>query len=430
MVLTNPTTGGVTASFAMLGDIHLAEPGAIIGFAGQRVIKETIREDLPDGFQRAEYLRDHGMVDMVVHRADVTRNLDSLNRLAGGTAGDRRNHLPAATKRQRRRKRASAVIAGDRRPDRQLHRLLGLHPKLIDLTLDRMWRTAALDHPERRLPPTIHIAGTNGKGSTLAFLRALGEAAGLRVHAYISPHLVRFNERIELAGQPIDDAGLSAILDRAERVNDGRPITFFEITTAAAMSAFADTPADLLLLETGLGGRLDSTNVLDRPLAHVITPISIDHQRFLGDDRAASPRQGRYSASRCAGGDRPAARAAGVIAEEAAKLGAPLFRHGAEWAVAAAPSTENGDGFQFTWRDQTYDLPAPVLAGGYQYPTPAPPSPPPMSSTPRRPDRPLSGPIAMAAPWRRCAGPAGYKLTVGRWSRACRWVRKSGRWRP
>ena len=125
------------------------------------------------------------------------------------------------------------MIAGDRRPDLQLQRLLGLHPKLIDLTLDRMWRIlAALDHPERRLPPTIHIAGTNGKGSTWLFW-ALGEVAGLRVHAYISPHLIRFNERIELAGQAIDDDALSEILDRAERANDGAAITF-EITTAAA----------------------------------------------------------------------------------------------------------------------------------------------------------------------------------------------------
>ena len=259
---------------------------------------------------------------------------------------------------------------GDRRPDRQLQRLLGLHPKLIDLTLDRMWRIlAALDHPERRLPPTIHIAGTNGKGSTLAFLRALGEAAGLRVHAYISPHLVRFNERIELAGQPIDDAGLSAILDRAERVNDGRPITFFEITTAAAMSAFADTPADLLLLETGLGGRLDSTNVLDRPLAHVITPISIDHQRFLGDDLTAiaDAKAGilRPGVPAVIGPQPPAA--ARVIANEAAKLGAPLFRHGAEWTVAAAPPAARRAGFHFTWDDQIHDLPAPALAGGHQY---------------------------------------------------------------
>ncbi|MEC8026426.1 MAG: Mur ligase family protein [Pseudomonadota bacterium] len=262
------------------------------------------------------------------------------------------------------------MIAGDRRPDRQLQRLLGLHPKLIDLTLDRMWRIlAALDHPERRLPPTIHIAGTNGKGSTLAFLRALGEVAGLRVHAYISPHLIRFNERIELAGQAIDDDALSEILDRAERANDGAAITFFEITTAAALTAFADTPADLLILETGLGGRLDSTNVLARPMAHVITPISIDHQRFLGDDLAtiADAKAGilRPGVPAVIGPQPPAA--ARVIAAEAAKLGAPLFRHGAEWAVAAASSAVIRGGFQFTWRDQIYDLPAPALAGGHQY---------------------------------------------------------------
>ena len=233
-----------------------------------------------------------------------------------------------------------------------------------------MWQIlAALDHPERRLPPTIHIAGTNGKGSTLAFLRALGEVAGLRVHAYISPHLIRFNERIELAGQAIGDDALSEILDRAERANDGAAITFFEITTAAALTAFADTPADLLILETGLGGRLDSTNVLAHPMAHVITPISIDHQRFLGDDLAtiADAKAGilRPGVPAVIGPQPPAA--ARVIAAEAAKLGAPLFRHGAEWAVAAASSTENRGGFQFTWHDQAYDLPAPALAGGHQY---------------------------------------------------------------
>ncbi|MEK9594934.1 MAG: bifunctional folylpolyglutamate synthase/dihydrofolate synthase, partial [Rhodospirillaceae bacterium] len=171
--------------------------------------------------------------------------------------------------------------------DKILQRLLSLHPKTIDLNLDRMWRILVLlGNPEQHLPPVIHIAGTNGKGSTLAFIRALAVASGLRSHAYISPHLVRFNERIELAGKAIDDAALEQLLDRCERRNDGVPITFFEITTAAALVAFSETPGDLLILETGLGGRLDSTNVVAKPAVSVITPISIDHQHFLGQELA------------------------------------------------------------------------------------------------------------------------------------------------
>src|SRR5438067_11394328 len=160
-------------------------------------------------------------------------------------------------------------------------RLTALHPKLIDLSLDRMWRIlAALDHPERKLPPVIHVAGTNGKGSTVAFMRAILEAAGLAVHVYTSPHLVRFNERFRLGGRPpADDGGagrlaseaeLAAVLTECEAANAGAPITVFEITTAAGFLLFSRRPADVLLLEVGLGGRLDATNVIERPLACVI----------------------------------------------------------------------------------------------------------------------------------------------------------------
>ena len=145
---------------------------------------------------------------------------------------------------------------------------------------------AALDHPERRLPPVIHVAGTNGKGSTVAALRAVLEAAGLKVHVYTSPHLVRFSERIRLAGSLIDEPQLAALLAEIEQRNGGAPITFFEVTTAAAFLAFARTPADVTLLETGMGGRLDATNVIDRPLATVIAPISFDHMQFLGNTLA------------------------------------------------------------------------------------------------------------------------------------------------
>ncbi|WP_134681886.1 bifunctional folylpolyglutamate synthase/dihydrofolate synthase [Paracoccus ravus] len=168
--------------------------------------------------------------------------------------------------------------------DAILSRLMQLHPKVIDLSLDRMERIlAALGNPERRIPPVIHIAGTNGKGSTQAMIRAGLEAAGKRVHAYTSPHLAHFHERIRLAGELIGESELAAILEECEAANGGQPITFFEITTAAAFLAFSRVPADYTLLEVGLGGRLDATNVIDHPALTVITPVSIDHTQFLGE---------------------------------------------------------------------------------------------------------------------------------------------------
>lgn len=169
--------------------------------------------------------------------------------------------------------------------DKILERLHRLHPKKIDLSLDRMTDILAkMDHPERKLPPVIHVAGTNGKGSTVAYLRAILQAAGLRVHVYNSPHLVRFSERIRLAGKLIDEDRLLEYLLECEKINGDDPITYFEITTAIAFKAFAECPADVLLLEVGLGGRLDATNVIDKPLSTVITPVSVDHEQFLGTD--------------------------------------------------------------------------------------------------------------------------------------------------
>ena len=163
--------------------------------------------------------------------------------------------------------------------DAILTRLLDLHPRKIDLSLGRTERLlAALGAPHHRLPPVVHVAGTNGKGSTVAFMRAMLEAAGMRAHVYTSPHLVRFNERIRLAGALVADADLSAALEECEQANGGAPVTFFEVTTAAAFLLFSRVPADVLLLETGLGGRFDSTNVVAAPAATVITPISMDHQ--------------------------------------------------------------------------------------------------------------------------------------------------------
>ena len=172
-----------------------------------------------------------------------------------------------------------------RTTDRILERLLSLHPKVIDLSLDRMYDILEkLGNPHHHLPPVIHVAGTNGKGSTISYIRSILEKANLYIHVYTSPHLVRFNERIRLGGKLIDEDYLQEILEHCETVNKGEPITYFEITTAAAFKAFADNPADVLILEVGLGGRLDATNVIDKPLCSVITPVSLDHEQFLGSE--------------------------------------------------------------------------------------------------------------------------------------------------
>ncbi|WP_099826957.1 bifunctional folylpolyglutamate synthase/dihydrofolate synthase [Oceaniglobus indicus] len=246
-----------------------------------------------------------------------------------------------------------------------LSRLMALHPKIIDLTLDRMWRLlAALGHPERALPPVIHIAGTNGKGSTQAMLRAGLEASGPRVHAYTSPHLARFHERIRLAGDLVSEPALAALLDECEAANGDVPITFFEITTCAALLAFARTPADYTLLEVGLGGRLDATNVIDTPLLCAITPVSIDHQQYLGDTlpEIAGEKAGILKRGvPCIVGRQDEA-ALDVIEARAARLGAPLLVHGQHWHVTR-------EGGRLIYQDETglLDLPAPRLPGAHQF---------------------------------------------------------------
>ena len=248
--------------------------------------------------------------------------------------------------------------------DRVLERLGRLHPKLIDLSLGRIERLlAALGDPQDQLPPVIHVAGTNGKGSTIATLRACLEAGGYRVHAYISPHLVRFHERIRLAGQLIEEEALIALLEECERANGGTPITYFEITTAAAFLAFARTPADIVLLETGLGGRLDATNVVAHPAVTGITPISLDHQAFLGDTIAqiAGEKAGILKPGVPAVvGPQPEAAEA-VIEARAAGLAAPLLRWQHEWRCAAIDA-----GMRFTGKHWRLDLPMPSLAGAHQ----------------------------------------------------------------
>jgi dihydrofolate synthase/folylpolyglutamate synthase len=248
-------------------------------------------------------------------------------------------------------------------------RLAALHPKRIDLSLERIERLlAALDHPERKLPPVIHVAGTNGKGSTIAFMRAILEAAGKRVHVYSSPHLVRFNERYRLgqagAGALVSDAELSATLEECERANAGHAITVFEITTAVGLMLFARHPADVLLLEVGLGGRLDATNVVDHPLATVITRIAIDHTDFLGDtiEKIANEKAGILKRDTPAIVAAQARDALAVIERQAARLNAPLKIAGEDWTA----TEERG---RLVYQDEAglLDLPAPKLYGRHQF---------------------------------------------------------------
>jgi len=248
-------------------------------------------------------------------------------------------------------------------------RLTALHPKRIDLSLDRLQRLlAALDHPEKKLPPVIHVAGTNGKGSTIAFLRAILEAAGQRVHAYTSPHLVRFNERFRIGGpggsKLVSDEELVATMEECERANAGGRITVFEITTAVGLVLFARHPADVLLLEVGLGGRLDATNVVDNPVATIITRISIDHTDFLGDslDKIAAEKAGILKHGVPAIIASQPRDALAVIERQAARLGVPLKVAGESWTA----TEERG---RLVYQDETglLDLPPPKLYGRHQF---------------------------------------------------------------
>ncbi len=243
-------------------------------------------------------------------------------------------------------------------------RLTALHPKKIDLSLGRIERLlAALGNPERRMPPALHVTGTNGKGSVIAHLRAMLEAAGYRVNAYTSPHLIRFNERIRTAGGAIGDDALIALLEECEAANGDDPITFFEMTTACAFLAFAKSPGDITLIESGLGGRLDATNVLARPLLTVITPVSRDHVQFLGDtiEMIAGEKAGilKPGVGVVMGPQSPVA--AKVLADRAGEIGAPMSRFGKEWSVTA-----NGGGIVWSNGAKALELPPSALAGPHQ----------------------------------------------------------------
>ena len=246
-------------------------------------------------------------------------------------------------------------------------RLAKLHPKKIDLSLGRIERVlAALGHPEKDLPPIIHVAGTNGKGSTIAFLNALAQAMGKTAHIYTSPHLMHFSERIVIGGHPIKNDAMVKAVERVERANQGKALTFFEAMTAAAFLAFRDHQADFCLLETGLGGRLDATNLV-KPKISIITPISYDHQAFLGESLAEiagekagiiKPKTILVSASQ----PKPAFE---VIEKQALSNQAPFFYQGRDWHI----KEKAGEGFDWSYRDSSLscDLPAPSLSGDHQY---------------------------------------------------------------
>lgn len=245
-----------------------------------------------------------------------------------------------------------------------LERLTKLHPKAIDLSLGRVERLLdRLGDPQNNLPPVIHVAGTNGKGSVVAFMRAMLEAAGRRVHVYTSPHLVRFGERIRVAGSIIEDEPLIGLLEECERANRDDPITFFEITTAAAFLAFARAPAEAVILETGLGGRLDATNTVQRPVLTVLTPISLDHQAFLGESLTAiaGEKAGILKPGvACVVADQERA-ARKVIAQRAEIVGAPLVHEGRDWFVQRI-----GERMHYRAGERRRDLPVPRLLGAHQ----------------------------------------------------------------
>jgi dihydrofolate synthase/folylpolyglutamate synthase len=251
------------------------------------------------------------------------------------------------------------------RTDAILKRLTALYPKFMDLDLGRELRLLdALGRPQDRLPPVIHVAGTNAKGSTIAYLRAFLEASGKRVHVYTSPHLVRFNERIRLAGKLVSTRRVNDALEAVERINAGKPITQFEITTSAALTLFAETPADYLLLEVGLGGDFDSTNVIDHPIGTIITPVDFDHQRWLGNtiDEIASHKAGILKRGAPAVIGRQRDEGLVAIERAAAKLRVTPFVQGRDYDSYAQ------DG-RLVYQDEAglIDLPPPALIGHHQF---------------------------------------------------------------
>ncbi len=252
-----------------------------------------------------------------------------------------------------------------RASDEVIQRLRANHPTLIDLTTGRVERLLhTLGDPHRKLPPVIHVAGTNGKGSTVAYLRAIAEAAGLRAHALTSPHLVRFAERIRISGRLISDEQLLALTDRVEAANAGEPISFFEVTTVLALLAFAETPADVCLIEVGLGGRFDATNVFDAPAVSVITPVDYDHLEFLGPglSKIAWEKAGIIKRGCPVVVARQMDEALDIIEREADDRMAPMLLMGRDF-----DAWEERGRLLVQMPERLLDLPAPSLFGGYQY---------------------------------------------------------------
>ena len=364
----------------MLGDVHIAEPGALIGFAGPRVIEQTIREKLPEGFQRAEYLREHGMVDMVVHRHELRATIARLCRLlmkaptaAGpGCRPPATAMQPPAPAERAGRRRAPALAASDEPGSdagARIARLLALHPKRIDLSLGRVERLlAALGHPERRLPPVIHVAGTNGKGSTIAFMRAILEAAGSASTS--TPRPIWCASTSASASAARAAATWSATMNLPARSPNAKPRTATRrspcsrSTTAAAFLLFARHPADVLLLEVGLGGRLDATNVVEHPLACTITRLALDHAEFLGDtiEQVAAEKAGILKRGVPAVVVSQPRDALAVVERQAARMRAPLSVAGEDWTA-----TEERGRLVYQDSDGLLDLPAPKLYGRHQF---------------------------------------------------------------
>ena len=248
--------------------------------------------------------------------------------------------------------------------DKILKRMMDLHPKVIDLTLDRVLNLLEnLNNPQKKLPPVVHIAGTNGKGSTLAMIRSGLESSGKRVHTYTSPHLISFNERIRLAGKLITENELSALLDECYEANAGREITYFEITTCAAILAMSRNDADYTLLEVGLGGRLDATNVIENPKLAVITPISFDHEQFLGNtlEKIAWEKAGIIKENKPVVVSLQNEKAFKIIEDRAIELNAPIYSYGKEWLA-----WEERDRLVYQDNKGLIDIPCPTLKGDHQ----------------------------------------------------------------
>ena len=246
-----------------------------------------------------------------------------------------------------------------------LKRLELLHPKKIDLSLSRLKKLLKkLDNPHLKIGPTIHIAGTNGKGSVTSYLRSIYEAANLKVHTYTSPHLINFNERIRINSKLIEDQYLNSILEECEKKNESEPITFFEITTAAAFLAFSRNKADLVLIETGLGGRFDATNVIKNPLCCVLTPISMDHMNFLGNsiEKIAFEKAGIIKKQSTVVLSKQNNVVRSIVKKGVLSKRCRLFEEGKDWAIKEI----NKESFVFKFLNSQYQYPLPFLKGKHQ----------------------------------------------------------------